>query len=435
MRKMKQWLLLMILFLVMLPSVKLSATELSRYWGEEQQIAGITQYIDSYGVTYAQVREEGITWLREMSGGMGTWYGIDNTSKVLPSGAMFYVKEVEDNSTEFFQIVNAVDSSYEDILYDDHVKYFQIGLKAADGTDISILDNSVTVYMQSDENWKEDFSAIFVNEGEDESVCISCEEVSTPMGNTKCATFEFYKNTDMVISDAYCASDTVHDYQFVWEPDYSSCKFVWVCEKNENHVQEMDCLVFTVVKRKPTCVKTGIRTYTASYAEYNDTVEVKIPKLPVPKKGKKIKHRDSNGYYKITKAGVTGGAVTFLEPMNKRKKSVSIPATIKVDGIIYKVTAITANAFKGNTKITSLKIGKNVKSIGKRAFYGCTKLKKIVIYSTKLKTSTVGTSAFKGAGSKYYGKVVVKIPSAKYKSYKKLLQKKGLSKEVKFKKF
>ena len=105
----------------------------------------------------------------------------------------------------------------------------------------------------------------------------------------------------------------------------------------------------------------------------------------------------------------------------------SIGATVKIDGITYKVTAIGANAFKGQKKLATVVIGANVSNIGKNAFNGCSSLQNITIKSTKLKT--VGTGAFKGINKK----ATIKVPKAKKKAYTKLLSGKGQAKSVKVK--
>ena len=66
-------------------------------------------------------------------------------------------------------------------------------------------------------------------------------------------------------------------------------------------------------------------------------------------------------------------------------------------------------------------VGKNVTVIGGKAFFGCTKLNRITIKSSKLKK--IGAGAFKKTGAK----AVVKVPSKQLKAYKKLLKGKGLS--------
>jgi hypothetical protein len=75
-------------------------------------------------------------------------------------------------------------------------------------------------------------------------------------------------------------------------------------------------------------------------------------------------------------------------------------------------------------------IPKKVKKIGKKAFYGCKKLKTITIKTTKLKKSTIGSKAFKGI----YKKAKFKCPKSKLKNYKKWLKKAGAPKKAKYKK-
>ena len=130
------------------------------------------------------------------------------------------------------------------------------------------------------------------------------------------------------------------------------------------------------------------------------------------------------------KYSLKGSAATVIAPKSKNAKSIKIPATIKVEGKTYKVTAIKDNAFKGMKKLTNVEIGANVKTIGKNAFNKCVKLKNIVIKTTKLTTKTVGANAFKGV----YKKATVKVPASKLKAYKTLLVKKGLPKTAKVKK-
>ncbi|MDD6069579.1 MAG: leucine-rich repeat protein [Clostridiales bacterium] len=73
-------------------------------------------------------------------------------------------------------------------------------------------------------------------------------------------------------------------------------------------------------------------------------------------------------------------------------------------------------------------MGKNVKSIGKEAFSGCSSLKNITNKSKSLKS--VGKNALKGI----HKKAVIKVPSSKYSAYKKLLKGKGQKNSVKIKK-
>ena len=74
-------------------------------------------------------------------------------------------------------------------------------------------------------------------------------------------------------------------------------------------------------------------------------------------------------------------------------------------------------------------IGKNIEKIGKKAFYGCGKLKNIVIKTKLLKSSNVGANAFKGI----YSKPIVTCPKGMAKTYEKLLMKKGMPKKAVYK--
>lgn len=136
----------------------------------------------------------------------------------------------------------------------------------------------------------------------------------------------------------------------------------------------------------------------------------------------------SNLKYTVTAAG-SKRTVKFTGVQKKAKK-VIVPASVKVSGKKYKVTAIAQNALKGNKKIQKLTIGSNIGKIGKKAFYGCSKLKSIIIKSKKLTAKNTGSKAFKGINSK----ATIKVPKGKVKSYKKIVRAKGAGKKVKVKK-
>ena len=137
----------------------------------------------------------------------------------------------------------------------------------------------------------------------------------------------------------------------------------------------------------------------------------------------------SDGVYKITKSSATNKEVTFTQPKNSKKTSITIPATIKIDGQTYKVTEVAAKAFKNNKKLKSVTIGKNVKKIGKEAFSGCNKVKKITIKSSVLKS--VGKNAIKGIDER----ATIKCPKKQLSAYKKLFKSKtGYKNTMKIKK-
>jgi len=65
--------------------------------------------------------------------------------------------------------------------------------------------------------------------------------------------------------------------------------------------------------------------------------------------------------------------------------TVQIPSTVRIEGYDFKVTTIAAKAFQNKKKLKKVTIGKNVVSIGSKAFNGCKMLKTIVVKSKNLK--------------------------------------------------
>ena len=144
--------------------------------------------------------------------------------------------------------------------------------------------------------------------------------------------------------------------------------------------------------------------------------------------GAVIENPSTGDTYKVISQGRT---VEYRGSANSNKKTVNVPDTVVVDGVRYQVTSIANNAFKNNKRLASVVIGRNVTKIGKKAFFGCQKLKKVTIKTTKLKAKTVGTKAFTKAGSKNYSKLTVKVPKKCKKTYLKILKKRGLSGKAK----
>ena len=149
-----------------------------------------------------------------------------------------------------------------------------------------------------------------------------------------------------------------------------------------------------------------------------------------PKVGSSVTDTQTKSVCKVTSSGSSGCSVEYVKPSSKKCTSAKVPASVTVNGKAYAVTSIAPNAFKGNKKLKSVTIEKNIKKIGKNTFYGCKNLKKIVIRSKNLSKKSVGKNAFKGINSK----AVIKAPKNKVKSYKTLFKTKGMSKKVKVKK-
>ena len=222
------------------------------------------------------------------------------------------------------------------------------------------------------------------------------------------------------------------------------------------------------ITKQATTTSTGIRTFTCTKCgtTKKETIPKTVPKKATP--GKTVTDTATNGIYRVLTDGVS---VKFVKPITK-KATAKIPDTVKVGGVICKVSEISVNAFKDDTTLKTVIIGKNVKvigntafygcknlakvsgagaivqigdrafyncmalsgivlpstvtSIGKQAFYNCRNLKSITINTLALNSKTLGTQAF----TKTYTKPTVRIPSKRFIAYKSLLKAKGISRNA-----
>ena len=194
------------------------------------------------------------------------------------------------------------------------------------------------------------------------------------------------------------------------------CNNYFLDEKGKQQV-EKDKVVISILPVIPDSGKDSDKNNSST-----NTIQKKILT-----KGTSLSDQKTGAVYEIT---MEGKEVSYKKQSTKKKKIV-IPDQVTINGYTYKVTSIADNAFKNNKNITTVIIGKNIKRIGKKAFYGCKSLRNITIKTKLLKKNTVGSKAFTKAGSKNYKKLKVKVPKKKLKLYKKILRKKGLSKKAK----
>lgn len=249
------------------------------------------------------------------------------------------------------------------------------------------------------------------------------------------------------------------------------------------------------VTTQPTTKTEGVKTYTCSVCKKTKTesiakLEEPTPVEPAPTNPtpvtpttpekptvKPVKNgdviTDDSKAAKVQVISTSKKTVAYKAPVNKKAKTVSIPATVKIRGTKYKVTQIAEGAFKNNKKVTKVTIGSNVSKISKNAFSGAAKLKTITIgknvteigaYAFKgckvltgitlpAKTTKIGDQAFSGCkklktitikSSKITSKklsknafkgitkvTTIKVPKKKVSSYQKLFKSKGLSSKVK----
>ena len=119
-----------------------------------------------------------------------------------------------------------------------------------------------------------------------------------------------------------------------------------------------------------------------------------------------------------------------LDSVTSKKKSVSIPSKVTVNGVKYKVTKLNANALKNCKKATKVTIPDSITTINKNAFKGAENLKTIKL-NTK-KNITVKKGAFKGLDTKKVTiKVNKKISKKNFEKLQKTLKKAGFKGKIK----
>lgn len=96
---------------------------------------------------------------------------------------------------------------------------------------------------------------------------------------------------------------------------------------------------------------------------------------------------------------------------------VKIRSCININGKKFRVVHIADRAFYNNKKVKSVVIPSSITDIGKRAFYGCSRLDNIIIRSKRI--TDVGKYAFKNIGTD----CMIRVPTSKKKIYEKLIGK------------
>ena len=135
--------------------------------------------------------------------------------------------------------------------------------------------------------------------------------------------------------------------------------------------------------------------------------------------------------------------ISCIGTTGKTIKAFKIPNTITYKGITYKVTSVAKKAFWKNTKLESISIGNNVKTIDDFAFYSCSNMKKVTIgtglasigkhvfcHTNKGCTITINSKSLKAVKTSLNhgnANMIVKVPKSKVNAYKKLFSSKTLT--------
>ena len=191
--------------------------------------------------------------------------------------------------------------------------------------------------------------------------------------------------------------------------------------KDENATKEQ---IENVLAKLDAAKKALKKDTTPDTEKPTPTPETKVPAVGATTTVKGVK-------YAVTKSAAKGGTVEAVKVIGKGKK-ITIAATVKIDGVTFKVTSIKKNAAKKNKNMTSVVIGKNVTSIGANSFANSKKLANVTFKGTK--AVKVGSKAFKGTSAKMKVVIPKKMSKKTLNTLKRNLKKAGISKKAVYKK-
>ncbi len=149
----------------------------------------------------------------------------------------------------------------------------------------------------------------------------------------------------------------------------------------------------------------------------------------LPEKGKEITVGDL--VYKITFSHASEGTVA-VSGVKKSVKKVTIPPTVKIGNITFKVTSIASKAFTKAKKLNKVEIGANITKIDSKAFYNLKKLKTITFKT--LKAPKIASKAFKGTHAKCKVTVPKKMSKKEFNKLKNNCKKGKISKKTSYNK-
>lgn len=116
------------------------------------------------------------------------------------------------------------------------------------------------------------------------------------------------------------------------------------------------------------------------------------------------------------------GTAQYTKCTAPNRTSISIPANVKISGQTYAVTVLDEGCMRGQKKVRTVTLGKNITQIEEESFYGCKSLKKIKMKSEQIEY--IGEDAFRGIAAN----AVIYVPRSCLEDYRKLVRESGNSK-------
>ena len=209
-----------------------------------------------------------------------------------------------------------------------------------------------------------------------------------------------------------------------WSSGNKTCTAKTTCSHCGYEAKEA-ARISSRITKAATANATGTRTYTAVFKNTVFAAQTKTETVPMKFVTGAQRVVNGSAYQLLSPTALT---VSLIKGRNA--KSITVPATVKMDGRTCKVVQIDSRALTGS-KIRTVTVGKNVKTMKVRAFAG-SKATTVV-----LKTSLLKKASVKGSFKSSKVKTVSVKPGSKAKNkkvrtkYKKFFTKAVLGRKVK----
>lgn len=193
---------------------------------------------------------------------------------------------------------------------------------------------------------------------------------------------------------------------FNWSDDRKNCMVTFICQNDISHIEMHNATVTSEVKTEATCVSKGITSYTASYEEYKDIIDLDdIPKSNI--------HNWDMGVVTTETTTANQGEKTYTCTVCKTTRTEIIP----------QITENSNGNASNNTNTDNISTKKKSQTIK------ATTRKKFSAKKVKNKAQSFKLSAKSTSGSKVKCKLVKKNKNIKFAaSSGKVTVKKGTKK-------
>lgn len=377
--------------------VSLDASELILYADETAKLSAV--------VTPANATKKSVTW----SSSDEDVVSVDGYGNII--GKKAGVADIICTSDDDKEVQSICKVTVKQWVQSVNVNYIDYELAAGDSVQLSVTvspkdatDQSIA-WMSSDEEVATVSEAGIVTAVGYGTATITCTAADQNLYTDTCEILVYEKMNEIVLdtSQATLKMGETLRLTATTSPELSYTKGVYWTTSNAGVVSvnqdglvtvlseqsatvEIRCVAKDGTGVKAVCVVEVNKQKDAEDQDDNQSTEEDQESNQDPGSGKDV----AGVQYKIQTDSNNRTVVELVSGANYSGK-VEIPPIVNIDGVTYKVTSISDNAFKNNKRITKVIIGDNITSIGKNAFSGCNNLTTVSIGNN---VRTIGNKAF-----------------------------------------